>query len=271
MTSVAGHLWSRARAHIKHRGRVIVDPEYRYKVKEKARLESMPRYLPTVTRLLGRPVEMLDAASFLSMYTEIFIKEHFRFSCDSERPYIIDGGANIGLALLYFKGLYPDSEIVAFEPDESAFAALGRNASGLASVSLIPKALWSSETSHGFLRDGADAGRLVRLSEGNTRVRTVRLRDFLGRRVHFLKLDIEGAETEVLGDCADLLRNVDKLFVEYHSLVGEEQTLNVVTSILARSGFRIHVHSVLNSRQPFESRSTYLGMDMQLNIFAFRQ
>jgi FkbM family methyltransferase len=39
----------------------------------------------------------------------------------------LDCGANIGLATLFFKRLYPESEIHAFEPDPETFKMLRRN------------------------------------------------------------------------------------------------------------------------------------------------
>jgi FkbM family methyltransferase len=39
-------------------------------------------------------------------------------------PYIIDAGANIGLSIIYFKKKYPNSKIVAFEPDKLIFNIL---------------------------------------------------------------------------------------------------------------------------------------------------
>ena len=87
----------------------------------------------------------------------------------------------------------------------------------------------------------------------------------------FLKIDIEGAETVVIEDCADLLINVNNLFVEYHSFDGKEQKLDILLSILKKSGFRYYIYNFGNlSHHPFEEKKTYLGMDMQLNIYACR-
>jgi hypothetical protein len=102
------------------------------------------------------------------------------------------------------------------------------------------------------------------------KVQAVRLRPHLaGKPVDLLKIDIEGAETLVLKDCADLLSNVERLFVEYHSFGDRPQTLHEVLAILSDAGFRVYVSSA-GSAQPFVRRESYLGMDMQLNIFAMK-
>ncbi len=85
-----------------------------------------------------------------------------------------------------------------------------------------------------------------------------------------LKLDIEGAEIDVLADCASLLPNVRNLFVEYHSFASQPQRLNDLFSILGKAGFRVHLQTQFGSRQPLLARQVQLGMDLQLNVFAYR-
>ena len=253
--------------------KLAIRPAYRRKARELKRLNALPRYQPASTQLLGEVLELADSASFLFMSREIFEHEIYRFRARSEDPYIIDGGANIGLSILYFKSSYPRSQILAFEPDDQVFAILSRNiqSRGLSDVQLHCRALWSSETELKFIREGADAGRIAHNREVAQKiVRTARLRDYLDRPVDFLKLDVEGAETEILSDCADFLGQVERLFVEYHSFAGAPQTLHLLLNILANAGFRVHIHTAITAAHPFMERQAYLGMDLQLNIFAFR-
>jgi FkbM family methyltransferase len=257
----------------KHWYRFSADSGYRARHREIARLKRLPRYERAVTSLTGRPLEVVDAASFLFMHGEIYEQQIYCFKASSPRPFIIDGGANIGLSVLYFKELYPESRVIAFEPDEEVFSVLKSNVerSGYKDVELVRRALWSSETTLEFMHEGADGGRIAQGADANRRsIQTARLRDYLDERVDFLKLDIEGAETEVLLDCADRLDRVEHLFVEYHSFASRPQTLNTLVDILARAGFRLHIHPPITSPQPFLRREVHLDMDMQLNVFAFR-
>jgi len=245
------------------------------KLREKLRLSGIQRYTPAVTGILGQEIAMVDAASFLFMYGEVFEQQIYKFTAKTARPRIIDCGANIGLSVIYFKQLCPQSQITAFEPDSSVFNVLKENLAvfGYGDVECVPKALWDTEAEHSFLHEGADGGRLPRKEDSGDirKVPTVRLRSYLNETVDFLKLDIEGAETIVLKDCADLLCNVENLFVEYHSFVNEPQTFNIVIDIMSRAGFRLHIHPPLVSPQPFCHRNIHFGMDMQLNIFGFRE
>src|SRR5262249_28232303 len=151
-----------------------------------------------------------------------FDRELYRFATIEDVPRIIDCGASIGLGVCYWKTLYPESEITAFEPDPHVYEMLKRNCEswGAKDVHLIPKAVWIRETTLAFPSDGKASGRLdeATTDEDVLRVPTCRLRDYLTQRVDLLRLDIEGAEVDVLRDCADLLGQVRNLAVDYHSL-----------------------------------------------------
>jgi FkbM family methyltransferase len=243
---------------------------------EIARLESIPRYQPATTSLLGETLRFVDSASFLSAYRQIFEQDLYSFRAQGSNPLIIDCGANIGLAVIYWKRQYPASRIVAFEPDPNVFEALAWNCKQLTldDVELHNKAVWNQVGELSFCPDGADAGHLahqnLKPAESAIQVDTIRLRDYLNEEIDLLKLDIEGAEIEVLRDCEDLLHNVNHLFVEYHSFVGQEQHLDEIFSILKKSKFRIHIKSELVAANPFTDNFSYAGMDNSLNVFAYR-
>jgi hypothetical protein len=62
---------------------------------------------------------------------------------------------------------------------------------------------------------------------------------------------------------------VNYLFVEYHSLLHENQRLDEMLNALRHNGFRYFIHSIGNqSRQPFVEINAYNGMDGQLDIYA---
>ena len=259
---------------VQHWVRLACQREYRTRNRELERLRKTPRYTRTHTDLLGAKLEIPDAASFLVLYEDLIVREAYRFEANRSEPVIIDGGANIGVSTIYFKKAHPQSRVIAFEPDPEIFKILEQNckAFGLSGVELIQKALWLSDGFLRFKREGSDAGRVATTSDDGEviDVPACRLRPYLNEEVDLLKLDIEGAETAVLQDCADLLSNVRHLFVEYHSFVDAPQTLRTICELLNDAGFRVHIQSPMSSRQPFVHRDVYLGMDLQLNIFAFR-
>jgi FkbM family methyltransferase len=222
--------------------------------------------------LLGKQIELTDPYWYVQTYREIFRRQIYRFQTTSLHPRIIDCGANIGLSVLYFKWLYPNAEVLAFEPDPVLFQVLQRNVNKAApsGVTLVQKAIWIDETEVPFLPDGSVGGRLINEANDSEAVyvKTVRLRDLLNGRVDLLKMDIEGAEHEVVADCRDRLGYVDRLFVEYHGGARDQQTLHKMLEILQEAGFRYHIKEANPILHPFIERNPFY--DLQLNIYCFR-
>ena len=253
---------------------VLNRPSWKRK-REMRRLRALPRYQPGTSDLHGVELEYVDAASFLYSYRAVFDRGIYRFRSESAAPVILDCGANIGLSVIYFNHLYPDARITAFEPDSKVFAVLERNLKriGASNIQLENSAVWSSAGELDFMCEGADAGRVTALDPAikKQKVHAVRLRDYLDKPVDFLKLDIEGAEVEVVKDCAASLRNVRTLFVEYHSFESEKQSLPELLTMIREAGFRFFCEHETKASQPFVEIKPNLGMDLQMNIYAFRK
>lgn len=246
--------------------------------KENQELSKLPRYTKTTVKVNGKEIKIPDNASFLFMYKEIFEEEIYNFITSNPNPYIIDGGANIGLSIIYFKNLYPRAKIIGFEPDPLIFEILKDNIDvfDLENVELIPKGLWSENMELDFWSEGADAGLVTDLNKEKSpsvKIKTTSLTKFLERPVDLLKLDIEGAETIVLKDIEDKLYNVEKIFVEYHSFAGQSQSLNEIINILTKAKFRLYMCIPGNNslKSPLLGLHTHHNMDFQLNIFGYKE
>jgi FkbM family methyltransferase len=181
-------------------------------------------------RVLGYRVRHFGYASLQFLFREIFVRNEYFFETVNERPCIVDCGANIGLATLFFKWLHPRCEVHAFEPDPETFAALKENVAqnGLADVHLHNVALCDRNDAVELFVPSSGRGSLMmslvpgRTAEAETRRIVVEgrtLSTYVGEReVDFLKMDIEGAEQSVLGELAraGALRRVREMVVEYH-------------------------------------------------------
>ncbi len=222
----------------------------------------------------GRKIKIPDSASFLSACEEIIVQGIYNFRAKSEQPVILDCGANVGVSLIFFKQKYPKAQITAFEPDPEIANFLEYNLQqfGFQDITVFRKAVWTSETELRFETDGADGGRITEKTDAKTKtISTVRLRDFLEKPIDFLKIDIEGAEYEVLKDIADRLLQVQNIFVEYHSFTNQPQHLDEILQILSQAGFRYYMqNSGIQSITPFTQIRTMQGMDLQINISAYR-
>jgi len=85
-----------------------------------------------------------------------------------------------------------------------------------------------------------------------------------------VKIDIEGAETEVLLTGELPLKRLRNVFVEFHSFQDKPQNLGKLLSLFESNGFRVHIHPVFISPIPFLGVKTSYGMDMQLNLFFWK-
>lgn len=177
-------------------------------------------------RVFGFNVNFFDFRSFYYFFRTIFVHEDYYFFSEASSPLIIDCGSNIGFSVLYFKSLYPNSRIIAFEPDPKSFEMLKKNVNEnrLKDVELKNCALFSEAKELEFHIDPCSPGNPnmsiypQRIKGEKITVSSVLLSEFINERVDFLKLDIEGAELEVLKELSEKgkLGFIKEMVVEYH-------------------------------------------------------
>ncbi|MBE9241027.1 FkbM family methyltransferase [Synechocystis salina] len=238
------------------------------------KLRKIPRHISVDTKFFSQDFKIVDSCTFLEGIREIFIGQIYAFNTNNRHPLIIDCGANIGLGSIYFKQLYPQSKIIAFEPDPQIYEILKFNLDslGMSDVQISNTAVWNQESKLSFFKEGAFSGRIAKVGDDNLiEVKTTRLKSLLGQKIDFLKIDIEGAEYPVIKDCQELLKNVERIFIEYHSHYQEKQNLHDILAILTEEGFRYHIKEAYTSQRPFIDRPLMLNFDLQLNIFATRE
>ena len=78
------------------------------------------------TKLNQYIVHYTTSQEYHELKREIFSQGIYYFEADNDAPVIIDAGAHIGLATLYFKSLYPDARITAIEPYPRSFELLNK-------------------------------------------------------------------------------------------------------------------------------------------------
>jgi FkbM family methyltransferase len=204
----------------------------------------VPRYTPGRIELMGYDLAYTDLMTLCPQWHDIFVRESLRFRASSETPRILDCGANVGLASLYFKRLYPRARVTAYEADPVIGNVLAENLSrnGADDVEVVHAAVWKENGKLAFRCEGADSGAIESLAgelRGETHdVPAIRLRDVLEKEpVDLLKLDIEGAETEVLADCAGALGNVRGLILDLHEFDPARRATARILDLLADAGF----------------------------------
>lgn len=193
-------------------------------------------------------------ASFFGMFFEIFVEQNYYLK-PSEKPMtIIDAGSNIGMSLVYFKTVCPNAKIIAFEPGAETFKFLEDNVqeNSLTDIVLHNVALSDVDGELDFYTDadmatsqGASFTKHLESknrSLAKTTVQARRLSGYLPKEgmIDILKLDIEGAEGQVIKELFDSanLSRFNTVFMEYHyDGVNTTYPLGTILSHLEQSGF----------------------------------
>ncbi|WP_020614757.1 FkbM family methyltransferase, partial [Sediminispirochaeta bajacaliforniensis] len=221
-----------------------------------------------IVNFLDMEVEITDTVSFVTVFKEIFLFEDYCINFTRSNPIILDCGAHLGFATLYFKKDYPESRIVCFEPDPNNYEVLERNIkkNNLKNVDIVKKAVGSKNDTVKFYRaiDMSMGGSITdRLERKNLKVehfdvQMVDIKEYLENKIDFLKLDIEGNEDDVIIDCGSLLRNIQYLFIEFHT--GEDlpiSRLGKILSVLDNNGFNY----IIDRSHPSERRKPFLRIE----------
>lgn len=220
-------------------------------------------------------VAFTDPLSFLHAIKEIFVEEIYLFKTTNDVPLILDCGGYIGISALFFKLQYPHAKIIVFEPDSKNFKLAKENIESwkYKDIELYQKAVWTNNDYIEFYESNSMASSVHPLgTKGNlVKIPAIRLKDFLEQKVDFLKIDIEGAEYEVMLDIKNNLSNVEKMFVEYHGYYNEMNKLNSILNILTEENFQWYIKEAADIYpRPFYDKKVLNTYDVQLNIFAFK-
>ena len=206
---------------------------------------------PGSLSFLGYRLDYFNQSHALFLVHEIFVNAAYSFTSPNTRPRIVDCGANIGMAVIFFKAVRPEAEIIAFEPHPMTFARLFEtiHSNGLRDVHAENAAVGDKDGTADLYTHLSDHGSLIssvdRSWGGDERleIRTVRLSGWIREPVDFLKIDVEGAEYDVIDDLieTDTIRWVHEAAIEYHELDAQPGRLTRMTKALEAAGFHIHV------------------------------
>jgi len=176
-----------------------------------------------------------------AQFREIFVEKSLDFGNANESPVIVDCGANIGMSVIALKCRAPGARIIAYEPDPQLSAILKRNlgAADVKGASVREEAAWVEERRVGFDADGGDRGRVFD-GVGNT-VSAIDLSAELPPFVDLLKMDIEGAEYEVIWRLVETngINRVGNLVAEFHVRREDFDRMHDALAKLRAAGFEL--------------------------------
>ena len=175
------------------------------------------------------PFQLRILSSDIPTYEQVFIEKEYELSVKTPPKVIVDAGANIGLASIYFANKYPEAKIIAIEPEQSNFDLLKENVAPYANIIPVHAALWNKNEeinlvdpglgNWGFMTEMQDS--TEKLSANTCHPVTAMtidkiMSDYNLITIDVLKIDIEGAEREVFSDTSSWIGKVDSIIIELH-------------------------------------------------------
>lgn len=231
-----------------HEGCNVVDAEELIGLRLSQNTTVYPSRVSVPVDAAGYEVSLRLHTSDIPTFRQVFTKlEYENPSLPGSAGAVVDLGANVGFAAVYFGLRYPEARIICVEPDEDNFNALVSNTRGLGErVIGVKGAIWIDDGVINLQTADKDGlplgawGAQVTSDESGASKPTAayRLATLLERhafeKVDILKIDIEGAELELFSDAADWLPKVDLIMIETHDRFrpGSEATVRSAVSAL---------------------------------------
>ena len=172
-----------------------------------------------------RDVHLRRDVQDVHAFAQIFLHREYDFDWPPDVLRIVDGGANVGFASLYFKGQFPEAQIHAVEPHPDNADALRNNTSHLEGVTVSQKALHHSDhlnlqlTDEGFGSNGF----MTRDKISDAMVADVETLSIGGiqkamgwEAIDLVKLDIEGGEQALFQMNLDWMDCTRFIVLEFH-------------------------------------------------------
>ena len=183
---------------------------------------------------LMHPFEIRPNSTDLAIFGQVFLNRSYHFDLKAEPKLIIDGGANIGLASIFFASKFPNAKIIAVEPEEKNFKAMLRNTANYKNIICMQGALWPTKTKLSLFDDGrGESGYVTKEGAQNQIIESYPIHDLAKERIiDVLKIDIEGSELELFAsNYQRWLPKVKCLIIETHDSIRKGSSLSVLKAI----------------------------------------
>jgi len=140
----------------------------------------------------------------LETFEEVFLANIYDTPLPFEPKTIVDAGANVGLASVFFKLKYPNSKIVAVEIESKNVEMIKKNTATFNSITVLEKGLYNKKAFF-KIEDPFNASNSFQIKEVNENenydIESITLDSILSDNnwdtIDILKIDIEGAEIQL--------------------------------------------------------------------------
>jgi FkbM family methyltransferase len=197
-------------------------------------------FLAAKSRLSQRPVEIIVSVpgikhplhlrlrtSDISLFAEILLNAEYDYNFPKRPQVIVDAGANIGLATVFYANKYPDAKIIAIEPEPSNYEMLKKNVAPHSTVVPVLGALWKEDKELSLVdpglgrwgfqtRDQGTSNNLPNLGQVPGLTLDSLMLGLGLEYIDILKVDIEGAEVELFESSLRWIDKVGVIVIELH-------------------------------------------------------
>ncbi len=190
-----------------------------------------------------------SCTSDLLLIRNIFLYKEYPIFQNYQPGVIIDAGANIGLATVYFMNYYPNSVIYAIEPDKSNCEVFEKNVQPYSNITLLNGALLDEKNLPVRIinqNDNKYSFIICKECDGNTSnnnsIISFSINQLIQKygisKIDLLKLDIEGSEKDVFTNNLEWLKVTDNILMELHEHIREGCSSALIKAI-ADQNFKI--------------------------------
>lgn len=167
-------------------------------------------------------------SSDAKVFEDIFLRDQYALPTAFVPEVIVDAGANVGYAAVFFAQRLPRARIIAIEPEASNLALLKRNAAPFPNIEVVEGGLWGHDTRLA-ISNPDDAKWAIQVREAPDAVDALpahSVDSLMTRykldRIDLFKIDIEGSELNLFSapSAGNWLPKVRQLVIELHDREG---------------------------------------------------
>lgn len=172
-------------------------------------------------------------------FEQVFLQQQYNIAVPFEPAFIIDGGANIGLAAIYFAQRFPQANILSIEPSKENFEVLQTNTASLKQVKCIQNGIWNKDVSLVITNIEGDKNAFMVAEvadETKDAIKAISIDTIMQtagiNTIDILKLDIEGAEKELFAcNYENWLPKTKMIIIELHDFMKKGASKSVFAAI----------------------------------------
>ncbi len=170
------------------------------------------------------PVRLRNNTSDITVFYQVFLAKSYELNYRINPKVIIDCGANIGLATVFFKNKFPNAKVISIEPEDSNFKLLQENTQKYHDVHCVKSGIWNkhanliikenNDGNWGFMVEEVDY-------ENENTISAISITQIMNQygidAIDILKIDIEGSEKDLFEDNFEFwLSKTKVLIIELH-------------------------------------------------------